>query len=338
MKNGIRSAVLVVALIAPTVQSNADAVADFYRGKSLRMIIGYPPGTGYDRYARLAAEFLPRHIPGNPSIVPRSMLGRDGEFAARYLYESAPKDGTVLGSLSQKLALDRLTNPKFNLDIARFSYLGRLVTNIDVGAALPKTGIKSFEDVRKAAYPVGAMGSGSPSVLLPTALNAYGGSKFKLVRGYKGTTDILVGMERGDVDVIGAFGLPSILASKPEWIDKGAATILYQAAFRRHRLLPHVPALPELAITEEGRALLRAVSSAGEIGRSILTTPDVPAERLAALRKAFAGMLADPGFLAAAKQRKLMLDPGAGAELDAILQDTLKLPKPLAARIAAMMK
>src|SRR5204862_829984 len=117
-----------------------------------------------------------------------------------------------------------------------------------------------------------------------------------------GTNDILLAMERGEVDIVGAYGLPGILVSQPGWVQRGEATILYQAALRRHRLLPHVPALPELALSDEGREVLHAAASTGEIGRSIMTTPGVPPERLAALRSAFAAMLSDPAFLAACEQ------------------------------------
>src|SRR5262249_33214433 len=238
---------------------------------------------GYDIYGRLVAEFLPRHLPGNPTIIAQNMPGAGSFTAAKYMYDVAPKDGTEFGSLAQTLALDSMTNTSAQVDEAKMPYIGRVVSNIDVGAALPKTGIKSFDDVRAQEYNVGASGGGSTTVLFPTALNTYAGAKFKLVRGYTGTTDILLAMERGEVDIVGAYGLPGILVSHPGWVQRAEATILYQAALKRHRLLPNVPTLPELAQSEEGREVLHAAASTGEIGRSILTTQDVPPERLAAL-------------------------------------------------------
>jgi tripartite-type tricarboxylate transporter receptor subunit TctC len=209
---------------------------------------------------------------------------------------------------------------------------------IDTGATLPKSGIKSFEDARQKQYNVGASGGGSTTVLFPTSLNAYAGAKFKLVRGYSGTTDIVLAMERGEVDIVGAYGLPGILVSQPGWISRGEATILYQAALRRHRLLPQVPTLPELALTDEGREVLRAAASTGEIGRSILMTPGVPAERVTALRTAFRAMLNDPDFLAASEKRNLMIDPGTGEAMDEIVRETLKLPQAVVAKIGQMME
>src|SRR5262249_37290997 len=159
--------------------------------------------------------------------------------------------------------------------------------------------IRSFEDVRAREYTVGASGGGSTTTLFPTALRTYAGAKLKLVRGYGGTTDILLAMERGEVDIVGAYGLPGILVSHPGWVHRDVAAIIYQASLKRHPLLSGVPALPELAQSDEGRQVLRAVASTGDIGRSILTTPGVPPERLAALRSAFQAMLRDPAFLAA---------------------------------------
>ena len=195
-----------------------------------------------------------------------------------------------------------------------------------------------FADVRNTQYTVGASGGGSTTVLFPSALNAYGGAKFKIVRGYKGTNDILLAMERGEVDIVGAYGLPGMLVSHPGWIDKGEATIIYQAALKRHRLLSDIPTLPELAVSDEGRAILRAVASTAEIGRSIITTPGVPEERLGALREAFQAMLKDPDFLAACQKRKFMVDPGTGEEMDAIVRETLQLPPSIVAKIGEVLK
>src|SRR5215203_1742338 len=285
-KTGGLAVGMAAAIILLSAAAQAQPVADFYRGKTLRMLIGYGPGGGYDIYGRLVAEFLPRHLPGNPTIVAQNMPGAGSFVAAKYIYDVAPKDGTVFGSLAQTLALDSMTNTNAKLDVAKMPYIGRLVTNIDTGAALRKTGIKSFEDVRAKQYNVGASGGGSTTVLFPTALNTYAGAQFKLVRGYSGTIDILLAMERGEVDIVGAYGIPGMLVSHPGWVHGGEATILYQASLKRHRLLPNLPTLPELAHSDEGREVLRAAASTGDVGRSILTTPGVPADRLAALRAA----------------------------------------------------
>jgi tripartite-type tricarboxylate transporter receptor subunit TctC len=335
--SGVAVGIAAVILLS-SVPTRAQPVADFYRGKTLRMLIGYGPGGGYDIYGRLVAEFLPRHLPGNPTIVAQNMPGAGSSLAAKYMYDVAPKDGTVLGSLAQTLALDSITNTSAKLDVAKMPYIGRVVTNIDTGAALARTGIESFEDVRAKQYNVGASGGGSTTVLFPTALKTYAGAKFKLVRGYSGTIDILLAMERGEVDIVGAYGLPGMLASHPGWVHRGEATILYQASLKRHRLLPNVPTLPELAQSDEGRQVLHAAATTGEIGRSILTTPGVPPERLAALRSAFQAMLKDPDFLAACEKRNLMVDGAAGEEIDEVVRETLRLPQAVVEKIGQMMQ
>src|SRR3954451_19889154 len=158
---------------------------------------------------------------------------------------------TVFRSLAQTVALDSMTTAGPKLNIASMRYIGRVLTNIDTGVALPKSGIKSFEDVRAKQYNVGASGGGSTTVLFPTALNTYAGAKLKIIRGYSGTINILLAMERGEVDIVGAYGLPGILVSQPGWVHKGEATILYQASLKRHRLIPNVPTIPELAQSDE---------------------------------------------------------------------------------------
>jgi tripartite-type tricarboxylate transporter receptor subunit TctC len=174
--------------------------------------------------------------------------------------------------------------------------------------------------------------------LFPTALNTYAGAKFKLVRGYGGTTDIVLAMERGEVDIVGAYGLPGMLASHPGWVYRGEATLLFQASLKRHRLLANVPTLPELALSDEGRQVLHAAASTGEIGRSIITTPGVPPERLRALRTAFRALLEDADFLAACDKRKLMIDGATGEEIDEIVRATLRLPPAVANKIGQMMQ
>ena len=158
------------------------------------------------------------------------------------------------------------------------------------------------------------------------------------MRGYSGTTDILLAMERGEVDIVGAYGLPGILVSHPGWVHRGEATVLFQASLKRHRLLPTVPTLPELALSDEGREVLHAAASTGEIGRSILTTPGVPPERLRALRSAFRVLLEDSDFLAACEKRKLMVDGATGEEIDEMVRETLRLPRAVAEKIGQMMQ
>jgi tripartite-type tricarboxylate transporter receptor subunit TctC len=329
--------IAIAVLLAFASGAGADPIADFYAGKTLRMLVGYGPGGGYDIYGRLVAEFLPKYLPGRPSIITENMPGAGSFAAAKHIANVAPKDGTILASLAQTFPLDSAVGGSGKTDAVDFHYVGRVTTNIDVGVARASSGITSIDDVRSKQYTVGASGRGSTTDIYAEALNAYGGTKFKIVLGYKGTSEILLAMERGEIDIDGAYGLPGMLATHPEWINKGGATLLFQAALKRSTLLPKVPSLGELSVSDDGKAILRAIASTAEIGRSIISGPGVPAERLLALRQAFAQMVKDPDFVAACDKRHLMLDPGSGEDMDAIVKDTFALPKPTLAKIGALL-
>src|SRR5215510_9459194 len=266
---------IVVAQLAFSADTRADTVADFYRGKTVRVIVGYGPGGSYDLYGRLATEFLSRHIPGNPTVIPVNMPGAGGFKAVDYLYKVAPQDGTHLGAVAQQLALTLLVDDKMGIDPRRFSYLGRVVSMVDVAVALPKSGIKSFEDARTREFTVGAGQSTSTSAIYARALNAYAGSRFKIVTGYSGTAEIQLAVERGEVEVNGGESLPTVLVHNPEWVQ-GKAVFLYQNGLKRASQLPQVPTMAELVNTDEkrqveGRQVMGALAGTAEIGRSILT-------------------------------------------------------------------
>ncbi len=316
----------VMLALSPVQAQKADPVADFYRGKTIRLVVGYGPGGSYDLYGRLAAEFLGRHIPGNPTIVPVNMPGAGGLKAVDYLYRVAPHDGTHLGSVAQQLAMALLIEDKMGIDPRRFNYLGRLVEMVDVAVALPNRGIASFEDARKREVTVGAGQSSSTSAIYARALNAYAGSRFKIITGYSGTAEIQLAVDRGEVDVNGGESLPTIIVQNPEWLQ-GKAVLLYQNGLKRFERLPQVPTMTELVSSDEGRMVMRVLAGTAEVGRSILTTPGVPAERLAALRTAFQAMLKDPQFIAATQKRNLMIAPASGEQVDAVARETMNLPK-----------
>jgi tripartite-type tricarboxylate transporter receptor subunit TctC len=308
-----------------TGAAQAESAADFYKGKTVRLVIGYGPGGSYDLYGRLAAEFLGRHIPGNPTVVPVNMPGAGGFKAIDYLYRVAPQDGTHLGATAQQLAMTVLVDTKMGIDAARFNYVGRLVSMIDVAVALPKSGLKSFEDTRKREVTVGAGQSTSTSAIYARALNVYAGSKFKIITGYSGTNEIQLAVERGEVDVNGGESLPTIIVQNPEWLQ-GKAVLLFQSGLQRFPQLSQVPTMMELASSDEGRRVMSVLAGTAEVGRAILTTPGVPAERLSVLRSAFAAMVKDPQFLATAKKRNIMIDPAPSEHIDAVTRETMKLP------------
>ncbi len=333
----VRLVAALAAMLLVVSEPRAQTVADFYRGKTLHMVIGYGPGGGYDLYGRLAAEFLGRHIPGNPLILPQNMPGNSSLRAVEYLLEVAPKDGTYLGSVQQALAMTVVTDDKSRIDVSKLRYIGRFTSNIDIAVALPRTGIKSFEDAKQREIVVGADQAGSMSVAYALTLNRYAGAKLKIVKGYPGSTEIQLAAERGEVEVNGSYSLPAVLFSHPDWVREGTATILYQNALKRFPQMPQVPTVLDLVNGEEGKTIARVIAGTAEIGRSILTV-GAPQDRLAALRAAFQDMLKDPDFIAACQKRNLMLDPGRGEDMDAISQETMSLPKPFVAALRNLLK
>lgn len=314
----------------------ADPIADFYKGNTIHLLIGFGEGGGYDVYGRLVAEFLGRHIPGNPTVVPQNLPGAGSFKAVENLYGAVPKNGTYLGAVAQTLPMDALIEHP-DIDVTKLPYIGRVTSSIDIGVALPSSGIKSIDDLRQREVTAGSSGGGSTSVLYPLALNAYAGTKIKLVKGYSGSNEVELAQQRGEVVINPAAGLPGVVTSHPDWL-KGAMVILYQNALERSPIVPQVPTLPELAQTDEGRAAMRAIAGTAEIGRAVLTTPGVPPERLAALRKAFQDMLKDPDFIATAKQRNMMLDPASADQMDAITKETMALPKPIVESLTKLLK
>jgi len=342
MMNGVKRMVLAITWVAAILaalpaSAQTDPVADFYRGKTVRVIVGYGPGGSYDLYGRLAAEFLGRHIPGNPAVIPVNMPGAGGFKAVEYLYTVAPQDGTHLGSVAQQLAMTLLADDKTAIDPTRFNYLGRLTSMIDVAVALPKSGITSFADARQREITVGAGQASSTSALYARALNAYAGSRFKIITGYSGTAEIQLAVERGEVDVNGGESLPTIIVQNPEWLQ-GKAVLLYQNGLKRYSQLPQVPTMTELSTSDEGRKVMGVLAGTAEVGRSIITTPGVPEARLTALRTAFQNMIKDPEFVAATAKRNLMIDPAPGQELDAVTAQTMALPKPTVEALRKLLK
>lgn len=317
----------------------ADPVEEFYKGRTIRMIIGYGVGGGYDLYGRAAAEHLGRFIPGRPSIVPQNMPAGGSFVAAKYMFEAAPRDGSVLGVLAQTLALDTvMQGEKAGIDVSQMPYIGRMTTSVEMGHGMPGAPFKTFEDARRTEIVVGASGGASPAFLLPAALNAFAGAKFKIVSGYAGVNEITLAAERGEVQLVSAAGLPNMMARRPQWIRERMIPILYQAALRRHPLIPDVPTMGELGLGEEGKAILRVISSSGDFGRPINTTPGVPPARLVALRKAFQEMVRDAEFLGAMKSRNIIIEPATGEELDEIARETTKTPRAMLDRISVLIK
>jgi tripartite-type tricarboxylate transporter receptor subunit TctC len=312
------TAALAVSATSAAAQSND--VAEFYRGKTVRLIIGYGTGGGYDVYGKFFARYLGEHIPGKPTVIAQNMPGAGSRSAANWLYKVAPKDGTVLAVLGQATPADQaLGQPGVQFDARQFNWIGNMVDVNNIMITWAESGVRTIDDAKKKTIAIGATGASSPSVIYPTVANNLFGTQFKIVSGYPGGGDIMIALERREVDGRGSDSWASLKSNNPGWIKDKKVNILFQVGSHREKDLPDAPMLTDLAQNDEQRQILDLVSGDAAVGRPILTAPDVPAERVAALRKAFDDTMRDPAFLAAAEKAGLHFNPVGGKELQQIV-------------------
>jgi tripartite-type tricarboxylate transporter receptor subunit TctC len=325
----MKRTVAIILLLAawPACVSAQPSVEEFYRGKRIDLIIGYSSGGTYDLYARLVARHLGQHIPGKPLIVPRNMPGAGSRTAATWVASIAPRDGTVLATADQSLSIQQAAGDKrIQFDATKFIYIGNPNAENNTTATWHASGIKTIEDAKRREVTMGATG-GSTSSQYPKAMNALLGTRFKIILGYPGGNDINLAMERGEVDGRGSNSWASWKATRPHWLAEHKINILVQIGLKKAPDLPDVPLLMELGGNEDDRALLRLISASTQIGRPIFTTPEVPAERVAALRAAFDAMMQDPAFLDDAKQGHFEIDAVSGEMMQKLVAEIVATPK-----------
>ena len=310
------TALLAAPIIAMSaIPAGAQSVADFYRGRTIQMVIGVSAGGDYDLRARLLARYMSKHIPGNPKVVPQNMLGAGGLVAANWLANVAPRDGTVMLAISSNLPVSQavgLDGVKY--DIRKFNYIGNTTDSPNVINSWHTTGVTRIEQVMEKEFVVGATGRSSGSYYYPAALNSYAGTKFKIVFGYPGGAEVNIAMERGEVGGRGSNLWASWKSTRPQWLAEKKIHMLVQIALKRHPELPDVPLMQELVKSELHKQVMTFMLADTAIARSIVTTPDVPADRLAALRQAFDAAIKDPALIKEAAQAQQDISPISGAE------------------------
>jgi tripartite-type tricarboxylate transporter receptor subunit TctC len=302
------------------------SVENFYRGKNLDLYIGFTVGGTYDTYARLVGAHMGEHIPGKPRIIPKQMVGAGSRAAAAHMFRLAPQDGSQLATSDQAIALQQvLKDPGIQFDANKFIWIGNPIADNNTMAAWTESGATSMEAVKQRNFVVGANGI-TASAQYPQAMNALLGTKFKIVTAYPGGTDINLAMERGEVAIRGQNSWSSWKSQHLDWVQEKKITILVQIGLEKDRELPDVPLLMDLTNEPKDKAALRLLSSPTAIGRPLFTTPNVPAERVEALRRAFDETMTDPVFLAAAKKANMGLNPVSGAKLQKIVSDLFQTP------------
>lgn len=320
-----------VAILGFTQGAAAQSSAEkFYKGRNLDLIVGYNPGGGYDAYTRLLGRHMGRHIPGKPRLIVKNMGGAGSLKAANFLFNVAKKDGTVFGLFAGGIAVDALIGGrKTNFDPRKFNWLGSITESSSACWAWHTSGFKTIEDVKKKEMIVGATSGGSSTAAWPKTQNAFLGTKYKVVTGYKGSKGIVLAIERGEVNGICGYFISSIRNVRPDWLRDKKVYMLIQEAKVRHPDFPDVPTVFELAKTEEAKQAFNLVFGWQVLGRPYTLPPGVAADRVAAMRKAFWDTMQDSKFRADAKKRKLKVDPRTSKQVLDYLEGAWKTPKPV---------
>jgi tripartite-type tricarboxylate transporter receptor subunit TctC len=329
---------LTLALAAlPTTLAHAQSVADFYRGKTITLLIGYTSGGGYDLYARVLSRHMGRHVPGNPAIVPQNMPGAGSLRVAGFLYTAAPKDGTAIGMFGRGIAIEPLIGASgAQFDARRFTWLGSGSDQVSLCASWHTSRVKTWDDMLRTPFTVGGEGPGSDPDMFAIMLKNLLGAKLKLVSGYPGGPEINLAIERGEVDARCGWSWSSIKITKPDWLAEKKINLLLQMALKKSPELPNVPLVMDQARGERERLILRLMLSRQAMGWPFIAPPDLPPERAAALRKAFDDTMKDPEFLAEAKQRLLDVNPMRGAEIDKLVGELYATPPDVIAATKAV--
>jgi tripartite-type tricarboxylate transporter receptor subunit TctC len=329
---------LAVALMLPTPLC-AQSPAEFYRGKTIELDIGLGVGGAYDAYARMLARTMSKYIPGNPSIVPKNIEGAGSMRLANLLYNAAPRDGTSFGTINRGTPFEPLLGNKgAQFDATRFNWIGSTNNEVSVCVAWHSSGIATFADARKRELIVGATGPSTDTYQFPKIANAVLGTKFKIVTGYTGGNDVDLAMERGEVAGRCGWSWTSVKGLHQAWLDRREINILYQMGLSKHRDLPDVPLIIDLARTDEERAILRLVFARLVMAWPFLAPPGTPGERVDALRNAFMQTMQDKDFLAEAAKAGLEITPVKGEDIQALVQQVYATPPEIARKAAELLQ
>jgi len=332
-----RAAGLVAAILTAVIGAPAAAQTpeQFYGGKAIDLVIGYPPAGSNDTYARLLGRHLGRHVPGHPNIVPKNMPGAGSFLALGYVYNVAPKDGSVIAIGAPTAPLDeKLGTQGVRFKTAELNWIGRVDSLINIVFMWKTSPVKTVADAQKIESTLSGTGAGSTVSIYPTVMNNVLGTKFKLIMGYRGSNEAQLAVERGEVEGH-STSWTAVKVAHPEWLPSKIITILVQFALTRHAELPDVPTVVDLARTDEERAILRAVMNATEVGTAFFTAPGVPADRVEALRRAFDATMKDPEFLAEAQRINVTVNPMTGEELQKLVAEVSNLSPALLEKVRA---
>jgi hypothetical protein len=316
----VAAASATLALLAAG-SARADALSDFYTGKTITVIVGADSGGGYDAQGRLMARHIGRFLPGNPNAIVQNMPGAGSLTAANQLYNVSPKDGTVMGLLQRGVFSAKFTNPQgVRFDLTKFNWVGNLSAETGVVIAWANSPFKTIEDVMKQEMLVGGTGPHIDTETSPRMMNALIGTKFKIISGYPGTTDAVLAMERGEVQGMGDWSWSNVKTRKPDYLRDGKVRVLMQMSTQKEPDLPNVPLAMDFVKTPEQRELMTLFLAQKSAARPVVAPPGIPADRVKAIRAAFDKMIVDPEFLKDATQAKLDIDPAPAAAIEKVIE------------------
>ena len=341
MKKCLSSRLLELAAVATcalnVTPAAAQSVAEFYGGKQISLLVGASAGGGYDALGRLTARHLGKHIPGHPTIVVQNMPAAGSLAATNHIAATAPQDGTMIALVQRGMLLAKLTNPTgVRFEVGKLNWLASLASETGVTAAWHTAPHQTGKDLFEKELIVGGITNVDPETT-PKMLNALIGTKFKIITGYPGTREIIPAIERGEVQGIGDMSISSLKRARPDWLRDKKVRILMQIALEKDAELPGIPFALDYVKNESDRKAMELNLTQKTIARPIVAPPGVPADRLAALRGAFAALTKDQEFLADAKKAKIEVSPLAGPAVDKVVAVITGTPPDVAARYATMM-
>jgi tripartite-type tricarboxylate transporter receptor subunit TctC len=305
----------------------AQTVEQFYQGKTMTIMLGHPPGGSYDLYARLAANHIKRYIPGNPHIIVEHRPGGGGIRAVTQFYAQSPRDGTVIGLFPESIAHSQVMQPELSKwNLAEMAYIGSIASVNPVMVRRKDSPAKTVGEMKKVSSNVGCSGRTSQSYQVPAIMRNLGGFQFKIVCGYPGSAEYVIALHRGEIDMVSS-AWNQWRSQHPGEIRDGVFVPVIQSGLRRNREIPNVPLMQELVDDKTSKTVIEFYSAASAIGRALITPPQVPADRLAALRDAFDKVVKDVEFLREAERIKAEVDPTPGAELQKYVLEIINAPK-----------
>ncbi len=325
--------------LAAQAQAQAQSPADFYKGRTVDLYVGYSVGGGYDLYARVLARHMGHHIPGNPTIVVKNMEGAGSLRLANWLYRVGAKDGSVIATIGRGTGFDPLLgHQSAQFDATKFTWIGSGNHEVSVCVAYAgSSGVTTFADLRTREMTVGGTGASSDTDQFPRVLNGVLGTRMKIVSGYPGGNDVVLAMERGEVQGRCGWSWSSVKSTHGAMITEKKLIVLLQLSLQKHPELPDVPLVVDLAKTDEERQILRLIFARQVMGRPFLAPPGIPADRADALRKAFMETMTDPEFVAEAERAQLEVNPVAGEDLQKLVAEIYRTPPEVAQKAAQLL-